>query len=297
MQLAKFGTLTGSDFLKGLIVSVLTTATAALYSILQTNALPTIAQLKQIGIVAFFAGISYLIKNMSTNSQDQVFKAEPTTNKVATETEIIKPVFVPVTSTATTESVPAPQPPATGVIPAALIALFAGLFFFTQPTQAGICNHLFSPVPTDTTIKTKGITLDTYALVNVGRVGLLKTDILFSGISLHYNYSGDKKTLEMGILDFTGYGLSYHWNIQYKGKNRAAMSVGVYAVTFPNKDLSKSDAGVALVLNPFGFSALTTGNVFVDKYLEGSGFGVVYNGGTGHFAAAYTLKYTFWENK
>ena len=287
MQLAKFGTITGSDFLKGLIVSVLTTASASLYNILQTGALPTLAQLKQVGFVAFFAGISYLIKNMATNSQDQLFKAEP----------VAAPAILPVNASTGSPPEALPKPQSSGTIPTALIALFAGLFFFAQPTQAGILDHIFSPVPTDTVIKTKGISLDTYALVNVGKVGLIKTDILFSGVSLHWNYSSGKKVLETGILDFTGYGLSYHWNIQYKGRNRAAMSVGAYAVTFPNKDLSKSDAGAALVLNPFGFNALTTGNVFVDKFLEGSGLGLVYNGATKHFAAAYTLKYTFWQNK
>ena len=75
--LAKFGTITGSDFLKGLVVAILTTASASLYAIAQTNTLPTLMQLKQIGIVAIFAGISYVFKNMFTNSQDQLFAKEP----------------------------------------------------------------------------------------------------------------------------------------------------------------------------------------------------------------------------
>ena len=75
--LAKFGTITGSDFFKGLVVSIFTTATAALYTIFQTNTLPTVPQLRQIGFVAFCAGVSYLLKNLLTNSQDQVFAKEP----------------------------------------------------------------------------------------------------------------------------------------------------------------------------------------------------------------------------
>jgi hypothetical protein len=40
--------------------------------------MPTLAQLKGIGMVALTAGVSYLLKNFLTNSADEVMTKEPT---------------------------------------------------------------------------------------------------------------------------------------------------------------------------------------------------------------------------
>jgi hypothetical protein len=122
MNLAKFGTITGSDFLKGLVVAVLTTITASLYDIVQTGSLPTLAQLKAIGIIALSAGLSYLLKNLFTNSQDQLFKSEPKQ----------------------TNTNPPPVNTESKVLP--MLILFIGLLAFVQPRAEGLLANIASPV-------------------------------------------------------------------------------------------------------------------------------------------------------
>ena len=65
------------DLVKGSIVAVLAVLTSSLVTILEGGALPTLEQLKKIGLIALTAGVSYLIKNFLTNSQDEVMKKEP----------------------------------------------------------------------------------------------------------------------------------------------------------------------------------------------------------------------------
>lgn len=64
------------DFAKGLLVAVLTAALGSLYPIIDTGALPTLAQLKVIGISSLTAAIAYILKNFLTNSSDQFLKKE-----------------------------------------------------------------------------------------------------------------------------------------------------------------------------------------------------------------------------
>jgi len=68
--------LNGKDFLRGLIVSVLTSFVTLLGLALQSGTIPTVVQLQHIGIVALAAGASYLVKNLFTNSSDQILKKE-----------------------------------------------------------------------------------------------------------------------------------------------------------------------------------------------------------------------------
>lgn len=77
MNMAKFGTLIWSDVIKGVVVAVFTAALTALVPILQGGSFPSGAQLKTIGLAALAAGVAYLVKNMLTNSKDELFKTEP----------------------------------------------------------------------------------------------------------------------------------------------------------------------------------------------------------------------------
>jgi hypothetical protein len=66
------------DLVKGAVVAILAVITSGLVTILESGAMPTIAQLKGIGMVALTAGVSYLLKNFLTNSADEVMTKEPT---------------------------------------------------------------------------------------------------------------------------------------------------------------------------------------------------------------------------
>lgn len=64
--------LNWNDLLKGFIVAVVTAILAGVYQIVQTGALPTMEQLKIVGITALTAGIAYLLKNVFTNSNGNI---------------------------------------------------------------------------------------------------------------------------------------------------------------------------------------------------------------------------------
>lgn len=75
----KFFQLSSIDFLKGFVTAVLMSVITGLYTSLQATPphLPTGSEWGTIGIVGLGAGVSYLIKNLFTNSKDQMFKGEP----------------------------------------------------------------------------------------------------------------------------------------------------------------------------------------------------------------------------
>jgi hypothetical protein len=62
------------DYLRGLLVSALTAALIALQPIVERGTLPTLEELKEIGIVGVSAGIAYLVKNFLTNKNDEMLK-------------------------------------------------------------------------------------------------------------------------------------------------------------------------------------------------------------------------------
>jgi len=66
--MSKYLTLSVKDFLKGLVIAVLTGIGTAL-----TTPEPT---LKSIGIAALVGMVSYLAKNLFTNSKDKFLKPE-----------------------------------------------------------------------------------------------------------------------------------------------------------------------------------------------------------------------------
>jgi len=77
MNMSDFLKINVRDLVKGSVVAVLAVLTSSLVTILESGALPTVEQLKKIGLIALTAGVSYLIKNFLTNSQDEVLKKEP----------------------------------------------------------------------------------------------------------------------------------------------------------------------------------------------------------------------------
>jgi hypothetical protein len=75
--MAKFGTLIFTDFVKAVVMAILTAVLTALVPILQSGSFPTGAQLKTIVLAGLAAGVAYIVKNLLTNSKDELFKAEP----------------------------------------------------------------------------------------------------------------------------------------------------------------------------------------------------------------------------
>ena len=71
-----FGTLNLKDFLKGLVVAVLTAVIGIISTSLQAGSLTF--DWKQIGTIALSAGLAYIGKNLFSNSQGTFAAKEPT---------------------------------------------------------------------------------------------------------------------------------------------------------------------------------------------------------------------------
>ena len=74
--MSNFLNLNVDDLVKGFIVAFLSTALTGVVATLDSGALPTLAELKSAAIVGLTAGISYLLKNLLTNSQGVVLKKD-----------------------------------------------------------------------------------------------------------------------------------------------------------------------------------------------------------------------------
>ncbi len=74
--MSNFLNLNVDDLVKGFIVAFLSTALTGVVATLDSGALPTLAELKSAGIVGLTAGLSYLLKNLLTNSQGVVLKKD-----------------------------------------------------------------------------------------------------------------------------------------------------------------------------------------------------------------------------
>jgi hypothetical protein len=72
MKKSKFLNLDTRDLIKGVIVTVASTAITGLVTVLNSGTMPTVMQLKGIGIAGLSAGLAYLLKNFFTNSNDQI---------------------------------------------------------------------------------------------------------------------------------------------------------------------------------------------------------------------------------
>lgn len=73
---SNFLSINWSDAIKGLVIAVLTAVLTGLLKIFETGALPTLADLQTIGIIAITAGLSYILKNLLTNSDGKMMKKE-----------------------------------------------------------------------------------------------------------------------------------------------------------------------------------------------------------------------------
>jgi hypothetical protein len=70
-----FLSLNAKDFLKGLVLSVLSAVITVLYTSIEKESL--VFDFKSIGMVALSTALGYIVKNLLTNSKDQFLKDEP----------------------------------------------------------------------------------------------------------------------------------------------------------------------------------------------------------------------------
>jgi hypothetical protein len=71
-----FLTLNARDFVKGLFIAILTAVVTMIYTSIEANNL--VLDWKSIGMAALSASIAYIMKNLLTNSNDQIMKPEAT---------------------------------------------------------------------------------------------------------------------------------------------------------------------------------------------------------------------------
>jgi hypothetical protein len=74
---SKFFTLNWKDFSRGLLIAFLTAIISGIINVLDTGAVFTWVTIKPVLIAGISAALSYLLKCLATNSQDQMFKREP----------------------------------------------------------------------------------------------------------------------------------------------------------------------------------------------------------------------------
>ncbi len=74
---SKFLTLDWKDFSRGLLIAFLTAVISGIIEMLDTGAIFTWVAMKPVLIAGVSAALSYLLKCLMTNSQDQMFRREP----------------------------------------------------------------------------------------------------------------------------------------------------------------------------------------------------------------------------
>jgi len=72
---SNFLTLNTKDYIKGLVVTVLTAVVTLIYKSIEAESI--VFDWKAIGTAALSAGLAYILKNLLTNSSDQILKSEP----------------------------------------------------------------------------------------------------------------------------------------------------------------------------------------------------------------------------
>ncbi len=75
--MSQFFNLNLKDLIKGAIVAIISAIVTAIIPVIDSGSLPTMEQLKAAGWMALTAGVSYLLKNLFTNSNDSFLKGEP----------------------------------------------------------------------------------------------------------------------------------------------------------------------------------------------------------------------------
>ncbi len=74
---SKFLTLNWKDFSRGLLIAFLTAFLTGVINILDNGAVFTWVTVKPVVIAGVSGALSYLLKCLATNSQDQLLKREP----------------------------------------------------------------------------------------------------------------------------------------------------------------------------------------------------------------------------
>ena len=74
--MSNFLNLNSSDLFKGFVVAFFSAALTGIVAILETSQLPQMSDLKSASIVGLTAGLSYLLKNILTNSQGELLKKD-----------------------------------------------------------------------------------------------------------------------------------------------------------------------------------------------------------------------------
>lgn len=75
--MSQFFNLNLRDLAKGAVVAIISALVTTIIPVVDSGSLPTFEQLKSAGWVALTAGVSYLLKNLFTNSDDAFMKGEP----------------------------------------------------------------------------------------------------------------------------------------------------------------------------------------------------------------------------
>jgi hypothetical protein len=74
--MSKFLTLGMRDFVRALVVTVGTAFLTALVTFFNAGKIPSLDDLRLCGAAALAAGVTYITKNLFTNSKDQLGKKE-----------------------------------------------------------------------------------------------------------------------------------------------------------------------------------------------------------------------------
>jgi len=74
---SKFFTLDWKDFSRGLLIAFMTAVISGVIELLDTGAIFNWLTMKPVLIAGISAALSYLLKCLATNSQDQMFRREP----------------------------------------------------------------------------------------------------------------------------------------------------------------------------------------------------------------------------
>jgi hypothetical protein len=74
MKMSKFLTLNQYDFVKGMIVASATSSLQVVYQTLDGGTMDI--AWKQVGVTALCSSVGYILKNLITNSNGQIAKAE-----------------------------------------------------------------------------------------------------------------------------------------------------------------------------------------------------------------------------
>ncbi len=78
---SKFLRLDRRDFIKGLTVTIICTFITGAYQLIAEGGVINWVTLKPVVIAAIGAGVSYLTKNLLTNSQGEMFTTEPSSKE------------------------------------------------------------------------------------------------------------------------------------------------------------------------------------------------------------------------